>query len=700
MSHKNPIVALLGNPNSGKSSIFNHLTGLRQRVGNFPGVTVEKKYGEWYVVDVGRVTLIDFPGAYSLHPNSDDERVVLEVLANEKSANYPELVVYVADSGHLDKHLLLLTQVQDLNIPVVLVLTMEDERNEVEIDREHLLKELGVNALSVNGRNGVGLDDLEKEIGRLLSGGELVPKEYRMPVEAKSATLELKDKLVLKNDFISFLLLNHFESLSFLNKNERSTIADIRLRYNYSPLKGQVDETMGRYDRLEPILSRTVTTRNDDGWTGKIDDVLMHRFWGPVSFFAIMFLVFQAIYSWATYPMDWIEWGIGVLGSLLDGMISSEWLSGLLVDGVLAGIGGVLVFIPQIAILFLLVSLLEEVGYMSRAVLMFDGVMRRFGLNGRSIVALISSSACAIPAIMSTRTIGNWKERLITIFVSPLISCSARIPVYIVLIGLIFPDDRVMGVFNLRGLAFMGLYLLGILSALLSALVLKWIIKQRTQSMLMIQLPAYKAPVWRNVLLNVKEKVSAFIFETGKIIIVISMLLWVLASFGPGDSLIEAEEDAVTHADQIGLSQQERENLIAASRLETSYIGIAGQWIEPIIKPLGYDWKIGIALITSFAAREVFVGTMATIYSIGSEEDEFRIQERMANEVNLETGRPVYTLATSLSLLLFYVFALQCMSTLAVVKSETRSWKWPIIQFVSMTALAYLSAWTVYQLFN
>ena len=412
-----------------------------------------------------------------------------------------------------------------------------------------------------------------------------------------------------------------------------------------------------------------------------------------------MALVFQAIYAWATYPMDLIEGFFGTIGSFIQTTLPEGWFSSLLTDGLLAGLGGVFVFIPQIAILFFLISILEEIGYMARAAFLFDRVMQVFGLNGRSIVALISGGACAIPAIMSTRTISNWKERLITIMVTPLISCSARIPVYTVLIGFVVPAQTVWGFFNLQGLAFMALYILGIIAALLSALVFKLILKTNESSYLMLEMPTYRRPVFRNVFLTVWEKVKTFVLEAGKVILILSLVLWVLSSYGMPEQMAAAETEATSIAEQQQLSTEAAADVLAAKKLEASFAGQLGQLIEPVIEPLGFDWKIGIALLTSFAAREVFVGTMATIYSIGSTDDEFAIRDKMAQEVNPVTGAPVYNMATSLSLLLFYVFAMQCLSTLAVVRRETKSWKWPIIQFVFMTALAYFSSLAVYQIF-
>lgn len=529
---------------------------------------------------------------------------------------------------------------------------------------------------------------------------------YQLTKSEENIATAIQKEFQLKTPYQALLWLHHQEKLPFLDEEQRQKITKIGTANNYETVKGRIQETLWRFNRFTPIVEQSIqkTNNNKISLTDRVDKIIMHPIIGPAIFFLLMLLVFQAIFTWSTVPMDLIEQGIAALGEWTKQVLPASWFTDLLTDGIIAGLGGVLVFIPQIAILFLLISILEEVGYMARAVVMFDKIMQKFGLNGRSIVALISGGACAIPAVMSTRTISNWKERLITIMVTPLISCSARIPVYIVLIGFVVPSFTVLGVFNSQALAFMGLYLLGIISALGSAFVFKLILQNRDRSFLTIQLPDYRTPEFRNVGLTVWEKVKTFVLEVGKIILIISIALWFLGTYGPNNQMALAEEEAIKIATEQNMSDVERDDLVASKTLEASYIGHFGKSIEPAIRPLGYDWKIGIALITSFAAREVFVGTMATIYSIGSAETgddfEYAIKDRMAKEINPITGEPVYTMATSLSLLLFYVFAMQCMSTLAVVKRETNSWKWPIIQFTFMTVLAYLSAFIAFQWFS
>ena len=698
-----PTVALLGNPNCGKSSVFNQLTGLQQRIGNFPGVTVDKRYGPVRLPDGERIRLVDYPGTYSLYPTSQDERIVVQAFTGPAR---PDAVLYIADVTQLEKHLLLFTQVRDLGLPVLLVLNMADlaERENLVVDTERLKRQFGVPVVSISGRTGAGLDLLREGLQNLVVAShdfrQLPP--YYTPAETEAAAIAVVREAVpdLPTDYAALLVAHHHAWLPQLSAAQRMGIGQQLASLRFNPLKFQVRETMQRFDRFTPVVQRSLTVADGprSTLTERLDDVLTHQVFGPAIFFLLMLLVFQAIFTWAGAPMDLIDAGFAGSADWLHTHLPDTWWRSLLADGIVAGLGGILIFIPQIAILFFLIAILEEVGYMARAVYLFDHLMQRFGLNGRSIVALVSGSACAIPAVMSTRTIGNWKERLITILVTPFISCSARIPVYTVLIGFVVPATVAFGFFTYQSLAFMGLYLLGITAALLGAWVLKKVLRNDEQSFLLLELPEYRMPVWRNVFLTVYEKVKTFTLEAGKIILIISIILWVLSSYGPGREMATAEAQARTEATELALTEPtEIDNLIAARRIEASYAGHLGKWIEPAIRPLGFDWKIGIALITSFAAREVFVGTMATIYSIGSDSDETSVRARMALERDRVTGRPVYTPATAASLLLFYVFAMQCMSTLAVVRRETKSWKWPLLQFVAMTGLAYLSSWVVYQ---
>jgi ferrous iron transport protein B len=712
-------VALLGNPNCGKSSVFNQLTGLRQKIGNFPGVTVDKKVGQLVLSDDVDSQIIDFPGTYSFYPTSIDERIVVQSLIDPRGPDYPDVVVYVVDVTKLEKHLLLFSQVYDLGVPIILALNMADiaTKEGLSLNTDYLERQFGVPVLSISGRTGEGIDQLKQTISAVAkksydkeapdssaqTGSELVEPYYQpSPIERKVAD-SILPLLPNSNVYQRLLIAHHYKWLPILSEELKEQVGQVVKANKFVSIKAQVSETMARFNKFTPVAQKAIVHKHTglSSFSERLDSILTHVVWGPIIFFVLMLLVFQAIFSWASLPMDLIEYFFGWSGEFIKNILPAGWLADLITDGILAGLGGILVFIPQIAILFFLIALLEEVGYMARAAYMFDRLMQRFGLNGRSIVALISGGACAIPAIMSTRTIGNWKERLITILVTPFISCSARIPVYTVLIGFVVPPTAIAGgLLNLQGLAFMGLYFLGIFAALLAAWIFKLILKTEESSFLLLELPHYKAPVLRNVLLEVWEKVSTFVKEAGQIILAISIVLWLLSNYGMPGAMQHAEQEAMAQATTQQLDEAAASDLIASYKMEASFAGQLGKAIEPAIRPLGYDWKIGIALITSFAAREVFVGTMATIYSIGSTDDEFSVRTRMAKEISPITGQKVYTMATSLSLLIFYVFAMQCMSTLAVVKRETKSWKWPLIQFFFMTGLAYISALGVYQFFS
>jgi ferrous iron transport protein B len=711
MGDRSPLkhqIALVGNPNSGKTSLFNHLTGLRQKTGNFPGVTVEKTSGTLILPNETVLSVLDFPGTYSLYPSSLDERVLFDVLSNPSNPEYPDLIVYIADAMRLEQHLLLLAQIRDLGIPALLALNLVDSaaNSGVVYHTGRLEQALDLPVIEINGRTGAGIPVLKQFLVQYYNHPEPAgkqPAKFEPTPNMQKVCDEIKLALPhIGNDFQALIHAHHVDSLSFLSKDQKSSIRKICESHHFSSLQAQYTEIMGRYQHIDRIISlarKSLDKSQRNPLTSKIDGWVTHAIGGPILFFTMLFFVFQAVFTWSTLPMEWIEMLFQYFGNQTRYALGEGWLSSLLSDGILAGLAGVLVFIPQIAILFLLVSLLEESGYMARAVFLFDRIMHKFGLNGRSLVAMVSGTACAIPAIMSTRTITNSKERLITILVTPFISCSARLPVYAILVALVVPNQFLWGIFSYQALVFIGLYVLGALAALLAAYVLKKVLNTGEPGFLMLELPDYQVPHWRNVILTVWSKVASFVREAGKIILVISIILWFLASFGPGNSMELAEDQAQKIALNQEMDESATRNLIAASRLEVSYAGKLGKVIEPVIKPLGFDWKIGIALITSFAAREVFVGTMATIYSMGSDDNEASIRERMAEEINPQTGGKRYNLGVSLSLLLFYVFAMQCVSTLAVVKKETGSWKWPLIQLGFMTGFAYLVSLITYQSF-
>jgi len=701
-------IALIGNPNSGKSSLFNYLTGLNQKIGNFPGITVEKRSGFCTLANGVSAEIIDLPGIYSIYPRSLDERIVSEILLNQHSPDCPDKIVVVADAMNLKRNLLLLTQIIDIGLPTVLALNMMDlaAKAGLSYDLVALSKKLGIPVIPINSRRGIGLEELKK----VISQSAIKPGHKIFPIwdDAKDAVKAVREQLDVDNDYEAYQFLEQPQTLSFLSKQKQEVLDGLRNVYQFFPGKFQGAETIQRYSYIQDLLNVITINAADLNWKNKsnrLDRILTHKIWGYGIFLLVLFLIFQSIFAWAQFPMDFIDGMFADLSGFLHRVLPAGPLSDLLSEGIVPGIGGIMIFIPQIAILFACIAILEETGYMARVVFLMDKIMRKFGLNGKSVVPLISGVACAIPAIMATRTIDNWKERTITIFITPLMSCSARLPVFTILIALIVPDQKVMGFFNLQGLALMGLYLLGFFAAIFSAWVMKILIRAKERSYLIMELPTYRWPKWSNVGLTILEKTKAFVFEAGKVILAISIILWVLASYGPGDNISKARENVLEQSKNLRLTEEGLENRIASYKLENSYAGIIGKSIEPVIKPLGYDWKIGIALITSFAAREVFVGTMATIYSIGQidesgKEGQTTIKNRMREEVNLETGGPRFTPAVGFSLLVFYTFAMQCMSTIAVVYRETKGWKWPALQLIYMTALAYISAFLVFQILS
>ncbi|HEY5690871.1 MAG TPA: ferrous iron transport protein B [Cyclobacteriaceae bacterium] len=696
-------VALAGKPNSGKSSLFNQLTGLNQKIGNFPGVTVEKKTGVCQLDADTQAEIIDLPGIYSLYPRSVDEKIVAEIFSDKRSTSYPNKVILVADSTNLQSSLLLLTQLIELHLPIVLALNMVDlsAKSGQSIDVNTLSKALDLPVVMVNSRNGHGIQELKKILLAPIKVSS--QKFYSIDPEILPTVENFKKYFHLESNYEAYQYLQQVENLSFISESDKTFIKQTAQASNFFPGKYQGAETIIRYQFIQELLNKVIIKTARSEWkktSHQIDKVLTHKVWGYLIFFGILFLIFQAIFAWAQAPMDLIDLSFANLSNWLRDVFPSGPFFDLITQGIIPGIGGIIIFVPQIAILFAFIAVLEETGYMSRVVFLMDKIMRKFGMSGKSVVPLISGWACAIPAIMATRTIENWKDRLITIFVTPLMSCSARLPVFAILIALIIPEEKLLGFFNFQGIALMGLYLLGFLAAMISAMAMKWIVKTKEKSFLIMELPTYRSPNWSNVGLTIVEKTKTFVFEAGKVILAISILLWVLASYGPSSAMSEAEQ-VVTNQIEIGIIKpEEKENQIMAYKLQHSYAGIIGKSIEPIIAPLGFDWKIGIALITSFAAREVFVGTMATIYSVGNTEDQTTIKSRLREEINPDTGGPRFTTATGLSLLMFYTFAMQCMSTLAIVKRETNGWKWPILQLIYMTGLAYFSSLLVYQVFS
>ena len=699
-------IALVGNPNSGKSSLFNYLTGLNQQVGNFPGVTVDKKIGQSRISTGLAATVIDLPGSYSLYPKRSDEWVAYRVLLNQDESIKPDMVLLVADASNLKRNLLFCSQIIDLNIPVVVALTMMDlaKRKGTQIDIPGLERELGVPIVPINPRKNKGLEQLKKVIEHSAENLYQPPARDFIDCDALAANaIEAVKKHYpeISSYTAVHYLINHENFL--LKDGMQDTIEQIEVDHKFNPTKTQAEEIMQRYGRIKHIMQQTVVEADPLQkalFNERLDDILLHRRWGYLILMAVLFLLFQSVFWVAKYPMDGIEWVFGQFGGMLSNNLPVTWWSDLLINGVVAGLSGIVIFIPQIMILFGLITILEDTGYMARISFLTDKLMRKVGLNGKSVMPMISGFACAVPAIMSARNIENKKERLLTIMITPLMSCSARLPVYTILIALVIPSKLYFGFLSLQGLVMMGLYLLGTVMALIVAWVMKWFIKSTERSFFILELPTYRAPRWKNALTTMIEKAKIFVFDAGKVIMMISLLLWALSTYGPKEKMANVTAKYEQLIKENPQQANELNKLRKTELLQSSFAGTLGKAIEPAIRPLGYDWKIGIALITSFAAREVFVGTMATLYSVGEDasENNNTLRQKMGAAVRPD-GSKVYNLATGLSLLIFYVLAMQCMSTLAVVKRETRSWKWPMIQLVYMTGLAYLMSWIVYRIF-
>jgi ferrous iron transport protein B len=703
LQKRNVNIALVGNPNSGKTSLFNTLTGLNQKVGNFPGVTVDKKSGNCEIAPGTVANIIDLPGTYSLYPKRADEWVTYKVLLDQDEEVKPDMLILLADASNLKRNLLFVSQIIDLKFPVVVALSMLDlaQKKGISIDVEGLERELGVPVIPVNPRKNKGIPQLKKVLF------QTAQQLYKAPARDFIPNKELAADAI-ENIQVHFPALSDYQSIHYLINHENFTldndkqelVESIEAKHKFNPTKTQADEIMQRYHRIKQIM--TVNVSEPDPlqktlFTEKLDKILLHRKWGYLILLSVLFLLFQSVFWLAQFPMDAIEWSFGELGGWLNSVLPEAWWSNLFINGIVAGLSGILVFVPQIMILFGLITILEDTGYMARISFLTDKLMRKVGLNGKSVMPMISGFACAVPAIMSARNIENKKERLLTILITPLMSCSARLPVFTILIALVIPAKKILGFISVQGLVMMGLYLLGVAMALIVSYVAKWFIKIQEKSFFILELPIYRAPRWKNVIVTMVNKAKIFVTDAGKVIMVISLILWALSTYGPTQRMHNVEQKftemkQANPSDAPILDKQRKTAL-----LENSYAGILGKKLEPVITPLGYDWKIGIALITSFAAREVFVGTMATLYSVGDEDDGLLLRQKMAAARKAD-GSPVYTVAAGVSLMIFYLLAMQCMSTLAVVRRETRSWKWPVIQLVYMTGLAYVVSWLAYEL--
>lgn len=739
-------VALIGNPNTGKTSVFNQLTGLNQKVGNYPGITVEKKEGICKLPRGVKAHIIDLPGTYSLNTTSLDESVAVELLLNKKDKNHPDVAIVVSDVENLKRNLLLFTQIKDLKIPTLLVINMADQMTKkgIVIDIELLEEKLDTKIALVSSRKGTGIDKL-KELITDYKNLSTIPCVDTTKIDGEYFN-NLQQAFPKEDLYKLWLVITQDVNFMPIEKKVIPDTSSFSTKSKSELKRLQQKETILRYKFINETLKEaySIDVNAATGVRATLDKVLTHKIFGYVIFFLILLLIFQAIYDWSSYPMDFIDESFAAASEWVKNTLPEGAFTNLIAEGVLAGIGGIVIFIPQIAFLFLFIALLEETGYMSRVVFLTDRIMRPFGLSGKSIVPLISGTACAIPAVMATRTIENWKERLITILVTPFTTCSARLPVYLIIISLVIPEGRFLGL-SYQALTLMLLYLIGFAASILSAMILNKILKIKSRSFFVVEMPNYKLPLFKNVAYTVWEKTKSFVFGAGKIILAISIIIWFLGSNGfsenykNADTIIENKikkeglstfnqesvvEDlaiykkALLESDDktlyktnptllkdslklksVELYKQAKNQEIASYKLENSYMGYLGKAITPIVEPLGYDWKIGIAVLTSFAAREVFVGTLATIYSVGSDEEN-TIKNRMAAEINPVTKKPLFNLASGVSLLLFYAFAMQCMSTLAIVKRETNSWKWPAGQLVFMSIFAYIVALAAYQILH
>lgn len=694
-------IALVGNPNVGKTSIFNALTGLNQHVGNYPGVTIERKAGTTHLTKDIKATVVDLPGTYSINPSSKDEEVALKALYDPNNKDYPDVVVVVVEVENLKRNLLLFTQIKDLGFPTILALNMADQMDKkgISVNVELLEQKLQTKIVMISARKNEGIDTLKQAI---LDCDQNATENI---FDLKSIDADYFQTLEMlypdQNPYKVWLTQTKVFAFEGINPLISS---NTELQKNDSEIKRlQHKETIKRYQFINEILKETyaIDTTKAKDFRMRFDRILTHKFWGYVIFMIVMLLIYGSVFELAAYPMDFVDGLFSDLSAWVSSVLPEGKLTGLIADGIIVGLGGVMMFVPQIAILFFLISILEETGYMSRVVFLMDRLMRPFGLNGKSVVPLVSGTACAIPAIMAARNIENPKERLITILVTPFTTCSARIPVYIIIISLIIPQTYLLGFIPLQALVMTGMYLLGFIGALGAGWVLSKVIKADRKSYFIIEMPTYKLPILKNVLLNMYEKVLSYIVGAGKIILALSVVLWFLGSHGPSDTFGNAEEIVTERYVQQETSAEQLENAIAEYELEHSYIGIIGRTVEPVFRPLGYDWKVSIAVLTSFAAREVFVGNLAVLYNLGAdldvEEDSGRIVDTLAKEKRAD-GTPVYSFAMGISLLLFYAFAMQCLSTVAITKKETNSWKWTVFQLVFMTGFAYIVSLVAYQI--
>ena len=701
---KNEIkVALIGNPNVGKTSIFNLLTGMNQHVGNYPGVTVDKKVGFCKLSQIINARIYDLPGTYSTNPNSMDEKVAVSCLLDRDDIDFPDVVVVVADVENLKQNLYLFTQIKDFGIPTILAINMADRMKPrgITIDIPALEAALHTRIALVSTRQKTGIEELKELIinYKKLSLETLVDIARIDPPFFSSLKEKFPNEELGK---LWMVISQNFEVVGALRKVE---IQKENIKTEAEIKRMQQRETILRYQVINNALKDTYKV-TAVGTRALLDKILLHKVSGYVIFMAILLLIFQVIFYVSEYPKGWIESALGWVGEWLSGILPEGSLTSLLVDGVIPGLTAVVSFVPQIALLFFFISLLEESGYMSRVVFLMDRIMRPFGLNGKGTIPLISGAACAIPAVMATRTIESWRERLIAILVTPFITCSARLPIYLIIIKLVIPQGNYF-FFDNQAVALFALYMLGVFMAIFSAWLLNkfLVLKHTIKTHFIIEMPTYKVPLVRNVLLTVYEKSKAFVVNAGKIIFFMTVLIWFLQTHGLSDKYRNAETHTQQMAAQYGWDEEQKEHYLLSYRTENSLLGNMGKFVEPVFRPLGYDWKISIAVLGSFAARETFVSTLATIYSLGEvdveegEAEQRTVITRLQEEMRPD-GTPMFNLATGVSILLFFASAMQCISTFAIVRKETNSWKWAIIQWLFMTGFAYLSAFAAYQILS
>ena len=702
METNTPLIALMGNPNSGKTAIFNLLTGMNQKVSNYPGITVEKRKGTTLLAQNTQAEILDMPGTYSLTPESLDEKIVAQqVLDWMQEKEKPAAIISVVDAGNLSRNLYLTSQIMDLDIPVIVALNMMDrvKRKNQDINCQALKKMLGAAAvIPMSAREKWGIKELQQALTVIIQNKYTADKcELKMkipdsviecidPVSEILSHQYRYNKHLAKAQALRVITrksaLELYRDNSNLNAGDMATLMSARddaiLRIEEIGMNHRILEATIRYDMLDRALSESSIVIKDEirdkSRSENADKILTHKWLGPLIFITLLYGIFQSIFTWATVPMEWIATGMGYIGNYFIRILPGGILRDLLVEGVISGVGAILIFLPQIFILMFFLTLMEDSGYMARVACMMDRFMNKIGLHGKSVLPLMSGYACAIPGIMATRTIDNWKERLITILVLPLMSCSARLPIYTLMIGAFIPNKPVLSILNLQGITMVFMYFLGTITAMIIAAIISRFIKERGRSSFVMEMPPYRIPLALSVFRQLFNRGKLFVINAGKIIMAISIVLWFLASYP------KSGEDG------------------KPATIHQSYAGRIGHAIEPVIAPLGFDWKIGVGLITSFAAREVMVSTLATLYNVeGGGDDVIGITDALKNDINPATGLPRYTVLVALSIMVFYVYAAQCMATFAIVKNETNSWKWPMYMILYMTGLAYMGSLLVYQ---